>query len=1059
METTSVDLNIVQRGLTGNDWTQERGPITSAQLDSVGEQKVNNGAALNSLPTPFARFFVVGEAYRRVLAQKRNPQKSSGLAYERLVSDSLDVFEILYYLKYYNNQWAGNRKIVIKEWNFSEDLNDLKNKVHILGDAIGNYYKSDLGNSMDTLFFVVMQENGHEYLLGTSSPMTGFITPPDLDKHDFVVDGVKKTEIVGSAYKYMSPIKRKGKGYYFIDVCLFEERPADFKNFLYHLFAKGAVNDKYIHFQNYIQEFSNDTDINLNWRPEVEPILSENKNPIVVNGISFESETGIKAINFLSDKIVKLPYRINSERFVSMKYNVQGKRNYDFLLPFTKEAFNHIDFKNFSCECQERNKYIVITLYNGTNVLQTKKYVEEAPGSGEGIIYDLAAEKANLSLALFPNILSPEDVENNYFKLLVSTSDDSAEKFNFTIDDISCTFFKNGQEILIDNLGTYNLGIKPCVVRTKQMQGGSDCSTKYYEVFNTVFDAISVEIQDGHNSIIECGIVPKWTISTKTNKSMTYAVDLGTSNTYISCRETGQTLQPQQLTIDDPVVSILQEPINNSQLPHIMRVEDSLPKSIRAAYKTEFVPALIDGDKYRFPIRTALCKPNNMENNKTKLSLFDNTNIAFFYEKMMPNGDQYIETDVKWADDNENLRLFIRELLLIIKCDILKANCNLSDTNIVWFRPLSFRGAALQNFKSVWEEEATEILNLGNASVQIQCYTESEAPYYYFKKENTIKTTESVAIVDIGGGSTDIVYFDNGSPKLANSVHFGCDVLWGNGFNAFDDARGNGIYQRYQNVIKFKNPELEALNESLKKSTLGTNDIIGFWISNDKETGISRKLREDFKPYFLYHFTSIIYYMASMFKSAGLNCPRVITFSGNGSRYIDDYLTADPVLRKELVMDILKSVYPEVEKEVQLVLPQVRKECTCYGGLYRDAKAESPRQYFYLGYGNKEYDSVKSLAADFEAKLYPGVTNEIKKLNKLYLELLGKMSRANEFSKVSTKWINSEIDNDIEDTLRSQFQMQILEKYNEEEVFNDTLFFLPVVDILYNMSNNLLQAE
>ena len=94
---SSIDLNIVQRGLTGNDWTAEKGPITSAQLDKVGEQKVNNGAALNSLPTPFARFFVVSEAYRRCLEEKRDEKNEAGVAYQRLVSDSLDVLELLYY--------------------------------------------------------------------------------------------------------------------------------------------------------------------------------------------------------------------------------------------------------------------------------------------------------------------------------------------------------------------------------------------------------------------------------------------------------------------------------------------------------------------------------------------------------------------------------------------------------------------------------------------------------------------------------------------------------------------------------------------------------------------------------------------------------------------------------------------------------------------------------------------------------------------------------------------------------------------------------------------------
>ena len=1050
---SSIDLNIVQRGLTGNDWTAEKGAITSAQLDKVGEQKVNNGAALNSLPTPFARFFVVSEAYRRVLEEKRDPENESGIAYKRLVSDSLDVLELLYYSKYHNNQWDGKRKIIIKEWSYAENLPKLINDVPILGNIIEKYYKSDLGNSMNTLYFVVLQENGHEYLLGTSSPMTLFVTPPDLDKKNLVEQGVAKTIIVGSSYKDMSPIKRKGKGYYFLDEQLFEDRPSDFKNYLYSLFSQGSVSPLFSNFQKYIQAFNTDRDININWQSTLEPILTTDNSKLAVNGIEIKSESGIKSVNFLADKIAKIPYRINTKKFVGISYNVSGEnRKYDYLLPLTHEAFEHIDVQDIQCRCQEKSSWIEVSLYNNGELLQSKRYVESGPGTGDGLIIDLAKKGHNLGLGLFPNILSSKPEENNYFKIMLVTSDSNEELVSFTVKDIDCIFYKEREEIKVDTDGTYAKGIKPCLIRTLQTKQDSDSSSKFYEVFNTDFDAISLQIPDGMESPIECAIVPIWDKCVQTQKSMTYAIDLGTTNTYISCRQTGQMLQPVQLVMNSPMVSYLQEPIKNEQMQKILRSEGSLPKSIKPSFDTEFVPAFIDGSIYRFPIRTALCK---VENIKSELSLFDNTNIAFCYEKQIPNGNQEIDTNVKWSEDEDNLRIFIRELLLIIKCNVLKSNCSLTDTNLVWFRPLSFRGAVLQNFQSIWEEEAKNVLNIGNPSVQVQVYTESEAPYYYFKQENTIKTTSSVAIVDIGGGSTDFVYLDNSVPKLANSIHFGCDVLWGNGFNAFTDARGNGIYQRYKDVISFQKPELQALNEKMKNSKMSTKDIIDFWISNDRETRISRNLRADFKPYFLYHFTSIIYYMALMFKNAGLDSPRVITFSGNGSRYIDQYLTADSELRAEIVTDILKCVYPDIAQNVQIILPDVRKECTCYGGLYRTPEAPTPRPYYFIGCGNKDYQNIKEIIGDFPKVLKPGIKKEIETVNKAYLNVLGKMSKAGEVSLGAASWIYKELDKGIEDTLDAQFQLQVKDKYSEDEVYNDTLFFLPIIEILYNMSNNL----
>ena len=47
---------------------------------------------------------------------------------------------------------------------------------------------------------------------------------------------------------------------------------------------------------------------------------------------------------------------------------------------------------------------------------------------------------------------------------------------------------------------------------------------------------------------------------------------------------------------------------------------------------------------------------------------------------------------------------------------------------------------------------------LGIARQQVRCYTESEAPYYYISKKDVFKSVSSVAVIDIGGGSTDMVY-------------------------------------------------------------------------------------------------------------------------------------------------------------------------------------------------------------------------------------------------------------------------------------------------------------
>ena len=110
---------------------------------------------MNALPTPFASFYIFKEAFRRVLEERNNPAKQAGRAYERLVSNCLDVFELLYNKNYHENLWKGSDlKIVIKEWNYSDDLNTLKTVVPVLGTAVESYFNDDLRDNKFSFYWL-----------------------------------------------------------------------------------------------------------------------------------------------------------------------------------------------------------------------------------------------------------------------------------------------------------------------------------------------------------------------------------------------------------------------------------------------------------------------------------------------------------------------------------------------------------------------------------------------------------------------------------------------------------------------------------------------------------------------------------------------------------------------------------------------------------------------------------------------------------------------------------------------------------------------------------------
>lgn len=1048
---SSVDLNIIERGLKGQQWTAEKGPITAGDLDKISEQRTNNSSALNALPTPFARFFVVKEAFRRALEEVKDPRKSAGDAYNRLVSDTLDVFELLYNQTYHEKRWdANSRKIAILEWDYSSHLKDLNSQVPILGSAIENYFSTDLKAANNKLFFIVLMNDGRDYLLGTSSPYTGLVTPPDLDKR---VDkrGNGTTSFMGKRYQQMPSLVRKSGGTYFRDIRMFGQRDKDFKNFMFYLVDNSPLGNEMNELRDYIKQVQiNDPDINKNWQPQFKTIISDQSNEVVINGLPISKDTGISTVNFFNDTLIRLPFRLAKDYYQPMTFaNDNENRDYDYLLPISREGLELMD-SNFECVCKDARTKVIITLkYKGQEY--TKEYYPDESTGSRGRIVNLSKENVNFNLGVFPNILSPNVAENNYFKVMAVMNDATTDFKPVSVEQLELSFFFRNADKRFEEIETIDqdnsnakYGVRPAVVRSKQDTSREvEAGSKFYEVFNKEFDAINLRFVL-HSGTCEGVLLPNWKRAQRTHDAFTYAVDLGTTNTYISCRHLGKENEPEQLNMKEPMVAFLHDFKHSNQHSLVSLIENALVPTCRKNFTTEFVPALIDGEAYRFPIRTALCVKTG---DHSKPSLFDNCNIAFFYEKTLGLGNQSILTDIKWEGTHEKeLRLFIRELLLIVKTDVLQKNGLLANTRLIWFRPLSFKVNIKDLYNRIWEEEAKYILNIGSS--QIECVSESEAPYYYFNTKNSFNSVDAVSIVDIGGGSSDFIYFADGKPQIANSIHFGCDVLWGNGFSGFANDRTNGIYERFADSIHLgdHDDELEMLNIRMRTNKdVSTKDIINFWLSNDKRCEISKKLKENYKPLFLYHFASIVYFMAKMYNSKNLACPRSVLFCGNGSKYIDGLLSSDKSTIKEIVTTIFKEIYGDI-KDVQVILPESRKECTCYGGLYRDSDVAVPDEFNFQGISGKEYENVEQLKAD-----YPNISGELLKsfsqFNNLYGKLLRILIGKGELdNKVDTDLVINTISTGIQDSLDKNFKTQVIQKLSDSDVYHDSIFFLPIID-------------
>ncbi len=1047
-----VDLNIVDRGAQGTTWTADNVALTAESLDEVMEQKTDNSGALNSLPTPFARFFVAKEAFRRLLAENMNAENEAGFAYQQMASDILDVYELLFNLTFHkNNSWKSGETIELREWKSQENLAILKNKMPVFYNSISEYYHTDIKE--DKLYFLIYSENGREVLLACSSPLTGFVTPPDMDKSMSKKDGTTKLVFAGEQYKDLH-IRRKSGGEYFRDIKKFGEREADFKNYMFNtLFGSDNVDSRFKEIKEFVRSYKLDKDIRSDYKQKLAPVKTDQSDDLVINGLLIQELNEIDVNNFFTDTIIKLPYRISKDNFISVKYqNDFPERNYDYLLPFKPEVAGLFDNGEIDSDLQiKKNSVTVFLRYNSKEYKKEYAFDQFLPGQGR--IVDLQGCKISFDLGIFPNILSSKAQENNYFKILVVGADEDPEAPNFNIDQISLSFFRNGEngneqikEVTKEQNASF--GTWPAVVRSKQKTDQEESGTKFYELYNTSFDLIEVRVLN------DTGLLkPVWRRSNATNDTYTYAIDLGTSNTFMSrCKNGADGLpdlskKPELFKMEKPMVSYMHEVPKDSQFSLSRQIEDSIYEKAKSRIKTEFLPALIDGIEYKFPIRTALC---GILDRSKKPHLFDNHNIAFFYEKLMANDDQEVFTDIKWDKDEDKLRIFVRELLLIIKCDILHHNGDLDRTKLVWFSPLSFSGTEKEIYQDIWTKEPKDILFV--QPDQIKQYSESEAPYYYYKKMDYMPDTDAVTVIDIGGGSTDFVYFKDNKPVIANSVHFGCDVLWENGYNEFGNAKENGIYKKYADTLRFDRKDLEDLNESFKNvDVTKTKDIINFWLSNENYCDITKLIRADFKPVFVYHLTSILFYMASMFKDNGLIAPRTVVFSGNGSKYIDSFISTDTNVLKKIIDTVFENVFNE-KQNVNLKLPDERKESTCYGGLYRDANAPSVKDIVYHGDKDHNYQKVADLTDNFNT-LKPVLLIKYKELGNLYklvIDLL-KQEKIIDASANTRKYLDAAAA-DMGTPLTTYYKTQVKEKYGEEVIYNDSVFFIPIINRVFEMT-------
>ena len=93
-------------------WNRSR----SLNLKEEAIQSADTSLAFNAIPTPFAREELVAQAFDYVAA---NGFQDAGRSYQKLISDTLDIFEIVFNYKLYEDRITFV-KCSLKDLNFAE---------------------------------------------------------------------------------------------------------------------------------------------------------------------------------------------------------------------------------------------------------------------------------------------------------------------------------------------------------------------------------------------------------------------------------------------------------------------------------------------------------------------------------------------------------------------------------------------------------------------------------------------------------------------------------------------------------------------------------------------------------------------------------------------------------------------------------------------------------------------------------------------------------------------------------------------------------------------------
>lgn len=794
--------------------------------------------------------------------------------------------------------------------------------------------------------------------------------------------------------------------------------------------------------------------------------------------------------DFLEDTLMVQKIKLNSEFTTNSKFieDANGNTLTDkcVLLPLKPRFFDFFtieDLNNKKVELKVTENVISssykvtleISVIN-SRTIKYEKYYTYQPNDREAVPDGEIKEiERQFSLAMMPMIRF-ENEEESLYKIAM--------------------IHKYKEDYKIEYYSTEGKLSNDCIVSVNR-NGSDEYSNQLHvdSVKGKRIDYMRISNKNGDSGIL----IPKMQ-EQKTSRDINYefAIDLGTTNTHIEYKKSGDDSKAFDISEDDIQLKYWESNVSDSDETDNSKEFSALIESDNnQMYISELIPQMIGNNSdFSFPIRTILLEAENCDytqNKQEKVMLSNNVSFTHGCYKV-EDFDRSIP-DLKWSTDEnaeDRYAAYVGNLMFLMRNKVILNKGRLCETKIKWFYPKSMIGAKVGLCGDIWKGAYKYYFGGSDENISNMC--EAEAPYYHniISQGKQGLSSKMIANVDIGGGTTDVLFAQNGKKVGMTSFRFAANSVFENGYAKDSDIR-NGLIEYYTkhffkstcDDIQKKRPADSVISRKIDylkkirtnfKSTAGS-DIASFYFSlkdnyllkkekigSNFDWNVRLKKDDKFKVIFIFFYTAIIYHLAKIVqKEEQLKSLSYIAFSGNGSKIVS-LISDDKKILATYTTKIFQHVLGDKNVEIKdIILGENPKVATCKGGLRDQDPLQVEQSPDLILMGNdiiKEENGRKYGELDMETEC-ESVSGDIENMVELLLkesEFISKNIAIDKaqlnLKKVLEYWLGE----NGKDLIKRCFYEGLDKKYKEigddygENLVEETFFFYPIKGMLYQMS-------